>query len=281
MRMVSLVAYNRPDYTAQAINGVANALLTCNEVGRPYDLFAISIDPSPRLKVVEAICIEMASILSEGGVVDCKVYRNVVKMGVGGNHFIAQQRAYEEHGADHNVLIEDDAVVTPDALVLADWFFEKYGHPLSDYLLLGMCNHRDFGTPRANMPDHPQYLAEALHIPSPFAFAMSNHQWPFVKATWHMKKKYPVGWDWSLSMAMRMSRRKCLHPVLSRCKNIGREDGTNETPATFDQTQVGIRYSPGDYLGPYEVAARMEDSQLLRPDPWMVAELEDMWNSTS
>jgi hypothetical protein len=75
---------------------------------------------------------------------------------------------------------------------------------------------------------------------------------------------------------MRLARSRALHPVLSRCKNIGREGGVNETSDTFDKTQTNLAYSDGEYCGHYKIVGRIPDAELAKFDDWMKPEYERM-----
>ena len=245
MNTVTIVAYNRPTYTMESIRALAETI--CHYGKNFFDLLIFSIDPGNR--DVFTLCEAAGKILAEEGIIDCKIYRNVQKFGVAGNPQIALQRAFEEHGSDFNLAIEDDASLKPDAVRLAAWFKENYGGPLSEYMLMAMCNHNPGGLTDPRLVNNPAIISEATFITSPFAWCCSKHQWPFFKYVWNKKQKPPNGWDWSMSYHMRLCHKLTLHPMLSRCQNIGREGGANETPETFDKTQLNIVYSDGSYDG--------------------------------
>jgi hypothetical protein len=277
MRTITLVAHNRHVYTAQALNGLALALLKGAELEQePFDRLIVSIDPSKDGKVdlaTEQVCEKMAKLMSEGGLCECTLYTNKVHLGVGGNHLITLQRAFEEHDSDFNLMIEDDAVLTEDAISLANWYWMEHGQPLSDYLLISMCNHRAFGRENnpGGIPNNPSFIVESPYITAPFAWATTRWQWPFIKATWNRKELPPNGWDFSLSFYMRITRKKGIHPILSRCRNIG-EFGQNETPESFHRTQDGIIVSDGSYIGNYKVVGTLPHEELQKLDDWMVSE---------
>lgn len=283
MKTITLIAKDRPIYTANALTGIADALIYLAENSCPtYDKLIVSLDPVQLPEGVkphsetEIVCEKICQMLCESGLIECEIYTNKMQFGVGGNHSLALHRAFEEHRSDYNVLVEDDAVLSPDALLLANWFYSMHGFPQDKYTLLSLCNHRDFGPSQTAIASDPSYLAESLHITSPFACGFTKWQWPFIKASWNCKTKFPTGWDWSLSFAMRLERRRAIHPVLSRCQNIGRENGTNETPQTFDKTQLGLKYSDGSYQGDYLVVAQLDDMDLYKLDDWMISERKSM-----
>lgn len=276
MRTITLIAHSRPAYTANVIGALAEALLKPDAA--LFDLLIFSIDPGN--KNVVDVCESSAEMLAKSGIIECSLYVNTEKFGIAGNTFLALQRAFEEHGSDFNMSLEDDAVVTPDAVILADWFHQVHGDPFSKYAMMSLCNHRDFGRGEnpGGIPNDPSYLAEAMYISSPFAWCTTRHQWPFIKSTWNHKQCVPSGWDWSLSHAMRLKRMRSLHPILSRCKNIGCYGGVNETPQTFMRTQTNLVYSDGEYLGRYDVVARVDEQDLSRLDDWMISEHERMFS---
>ena len=278
MKTITMIAHDRPAYTAQAIGALAEALVKLDEL--TFDELIFSIDPGN--DEVARVCERASQTLAESGIVECSVYVNASRQSasptdaVAENELLALGRAFEDRDSDFNLSLEDDAVLTPDAALLAKWFWECHGGPASEYTLMAMCNHRDFGRGKnpGGIPDDPSYVAEATHISSPFAWCTSRWQWPFIRDHWNKKVVNPSGWDWSLSYAMRLDKRRALHPVLSRCKNIGREGGVHEYPEWFDQSQGGLVYSNGTYAGPYKVVAKIPDSELERLEPWMLPELE-------
>ena len=278
MKTVTLIARDRPAYTAKVIEALAEALLKPVEAPA-FDLLIMSIDPGND-RVVE-VCERAAQMLSESGVIDCEMRVNSSRQSasptdaVAENELIALTRAFDERGSEFNLSLEDDSALTSDAALLADWFYRCHGGPASEYLLMSMCNHRDFGRGKnpGGVPDDPSYVAEAAHIAAPFAWCLSQWQWPFVRDSWNKKVATPTGWDWSLSYAMRIAKRRSLHPILSRCRNIGREGGVHESPETFDQSQSGLVYSDGTHEGDYKIVVRVPDSELQKLEPWMLPEL--------
>jgi hypothetical protein len=277
VKTITIIAHDRPLYTAKVISALAEALIKPSEPA--FDLLIMSVDPGCR-EVME-VCERAAKVLTESGVIECVVYVNVPRQSasptdaVAENELLALSRAFDEHDSEFNLSLEDDAVLTPDSALLADWFYRCHGGPLSDYLLMAMCNHRDFGRGKnpGDVPDDPSYIAEAAHIAAPFAWCLSKWQWPFVRDSWNKKVVNPSGWDWSLSYAMRLAKRRALHPILSRCKNIGREGGVHESVESFDQSQGGLVYSDGTYEGDYKIVVRVPGSELERLEPWMLPEL--------
>jgi murein DD-endopeptidase MepM/ murein hydrolase activator NlpD len=275
MRTITLVTHNRPKYAAEAVIALTDAILKSEST--LFDLLIFSIDPGDDDGFTEAceMCNKAGDVLSENGIIDCAMYVNDKNYGASGNTLLALNRAFDQNGSDFNLSIEEDALLTEDALLLADWFAKMHGDEASPYLLMSMCNHALFGKGKnpGGINDDPSYLVETPYITSPFAWCASKHAWPFLLDSWDRKVEPPNGWDFSLSFSMRLAKKKAIHPVLSRCKNIG-EVGTNTNSEVFALTQKGLKYSDGKYVGPYFVVAKLQDGELDKIDPWMASEIE-------
>jgi hypothetical protein len=270
VRTVTLTVHDRLAYTARTIGTLASMLISGS--GPIFDKVVISVDPGND-DVVD-FCDNACQVFSNSGIADCAMYVNGEKLGVAGNALSALTRAFEVEGSDMNLAIEDDALLTTDAGRLACWYQDE-AHD-DRYLLLSMCNHRDFGRGAnpGGIPDDASYVLESPRITAPFAWCTTKKNWPFIAETWDTKKLPPNGWDFSLSYAMRLHFKRALHPVVSRCENIGEFGGVHETPDSFRATQTGLLYSDGAYDGPYKIVGRIPSEELLKLDDWMVSEFE-------
>lgn len=244
MKTITLVAYKRPAYT----NEVLRHLACCRKLDQFHRL-CIFIDPGND-EVVE-VCRARRQSFS----IPVELTVNEKLLGVAQNPVRAYTFVFEELSTDFNVAIEDDAALTPDALELALWFYANHGSPSSRYSFLNLCDHYDYrgaGMNRGNVAEDPSLLAESINLSSPFAWCFTRHSWPFVKRNWNKNTRSIWGWDWSMRFGMRMEGRIALTPVVSRCQNIGRMDGTFETGQTF-WVQQGLRYSNGSYQGDFSL----------------------------
>jgi hypothetical protein len=182
---------------------------------------------------------------------------------------------FEELGANFNVAIEDDALLSPDALELALWFAENHGTGEGRYQFLNLCDHYQYrgqGKNRNDVPEDASLVAETGDLSSPFAWCLPKRSWPFVKRHWNKNQRSISGWDWSIRFGMRMEGVVALTPVLSRCRNVGRLDGTHENRDTF-RAQIGLNHSDGSCRGGYRVVNPIADEDLRRLDAWMIPEL--------
>jgi hypothetical protein len=263
MISITLVAFKRPEYTLQALT----ALSGCRGLTR-FDRLLISIDPG--FDAVSAVCENWA----KSAPIPAEVTVNATPLGVARNPLRAYSRVFDELGSDFNVAIEDDAVLSPDALELALWFYERHAGA-GRYSFLNLCDHYEYrgeGRNKGAVPDRPELLAETSNLSAPFAWCLPRREWGFVKANWNANSRTIPGWDWSLRFAMRMESKVALTPVLSRCQNIGRLDPTNETKETF-WVQTGLRYSDGSHTGDYTIVNPLGKTELRRIEKWMLPEL--------
>jgi len=264
VKTITLVAYKRPVYAAEVLRNLA----CCRKIDQ-FDQLLIFIDPG--YDEVADVCHEFSNKLT----IPVKVKVNEQLLGVAGNPMRAYSRVFDELGTDFNVAIEDDAVLSPDALELALWFCSHHGSADSRYTFLNFCDHYNYrgaGRNKGNAPDDLSLIAESTFFTSPFAWCFTRDAWPFVKRNWNRNQRSINGWDWSIRFAMRMEGRISLTPVVSRCQNIGELDGTWETGETF-WVQRGLRYSDGSYHGDFALVNPVTQREAVVVDRWMIPEL--------
>lgn len=264
MKTITLVAYKRPGYTEDSLLFLSN----CRglEQFNRLDLF---IDPGD--DAVAEVCRSWIARMP----IQTEVHVNEERLGVAGNPYRAYSTVFDQLGSDFNVAIEDDALLSPDALELALWFLENHCGPEGRYQFLSLCDHYQYRGPGRNLndlPEDPALLAETSNISAPFAWCLPKRSWPFIKRHWNKNRLSIPGWDWSIKFAMRMEGAVALTPVLSRCRNIGRFDGMHENSETF-KVQIGLNYSDGSFRGAYRIANRLSDAELRRLDTWMIPEI--------
>lgn len=229
MKTISMTAYKRPAYEREV-------LLSLEKAKRPgWGWFRMNRDSF-----------------------DCE------RLGVDANTLKAVSRAFEA-GSDFNLHIEDDTVLSPDAIDLCDWFYSSPQR--DDYVLLSLhsMSHEDaFARPLA--------LYEAARF-CPWGWAITRAMWErWILPEWGGKHRVdPKGWDWSVDLTVQRHGLKVLKPSLSRTRNIGRDGGTYETPGHWDEWTKGLTVSAGGYGTAFEITSKL---LFLPPlDDWAVEEI--------
>lgn len=272
-KIVVYNAWRRPDYTRTSLQ----ALAKCRGIS-DYKV-QIMVDGGGQRGVAETA----VNVADDCGL-DWALHLNDHNLGVAGAPLEAMRKAFGQHHADFIVRIEDDAVLTPDALELADWYLDlcsREPRAMEKYLLMGLCDHenKDVDFPITMIDKRggvsPEYLLEHYKLTSPFAFCLCKENFPFVEKYWNCKTQIPYGWDWSLTYVMRLKEKFSLAPILSRCQNIGRDGGVHDTHETFDRMQTGITYSTGQLpIGQFVVGNTLLPLVLGSLTDWMLAEYE-------
>jgi hypothetical protein len=195
------------------------------------------------------------------------------------------------HGSEFNLHIEDDTVLSPDALDLCDWFWRLPER--DDYVLLNLFAYskslkcavcKGVGAPWNNSASVPCTVCgglgnrgldvlESARFNS-WGWAITRGMWEkYLLPEWNAKKQTnPMGWDWSVGLTIQRHGLKTLHPALSRVKNIGRENGTYETPEHWDSWAKDLVASPGGFGKEFRITERI--AEMPPVDGWVTEELE-------
>jgi len=102
------------------------------------------------------------------------------------------------------------------------------------------------------------------------AWCFSKASWEWMREHWNRPLKTQLGWDYSLSFAMWEAKRKSLYPLVSRCRNIGRE-GVHSYPEFFDKNVAPAIYSLDQTKPPgFEITYNMDSEPVSQ---WIQTEL--------
>ncbi len=262
---VALIAYKRPGYLKRAVQ----ALVNCQGYENTVSEVVCSVDD---VTGAGTCCYEeLCGAMSSGPVDDGPLWSvngQRSRRGIVGNTILAMKMCFDR-GAENVLMLEDDAVLKPDALRLCEWFCDQQ---FEDVLGFSLAAHGDKGGVKLN--EHPGSIAEYNFLTCPFAYVVQRKHWPFLLKNWCCKDYHPCGWSWSMTYAARFASLRFMSPWLSRCENIGREDGTNESPTSWDLSQKGHNFSDGSYCGPYEIVKRLTPRELKEADDWMQTEID-------
>lgn len=224
--IVTVVAYKRPELLAKLLESISKAdlthvdrvLVSCDwhsdeMYQRMYRVFNDTIYPSR----------EMSS----------HIIKQRSRLGIH-NHqrwiynWVAGPNGY----ADQVVALEEDCIISPDAFNLAHWALQQSG-----YKFVNLSHNNLF---KGDISGRGKYLVEDNQFRSSYAWAFTRDFWHELEPQWNGKTRQPYGWDWQINYLCYREGWKCLTPEVSRAMNTGREEGTYETPETYDRTRTGV-----------------------------------------
>lgn len=202
MKTISLACYNRTEYLKQVISSLKNQVVDL----RDYTL-VVSIDCDKDGMINR----DVATLINDIDFIRTDVYLNRRKLGINGNTFNAIQRAHNM--SEHNLYIEDDTPLSPDALNLYDWYTRQNHKGIASMIL-------------CNLWGKPDNVNE-VQITDKFCgwgFATTRAQFEkYFKPVWFPKTGC---WDNSSAKHIRELKGKSMVPNVSRSTNIG-VTGTN------------------------------------------------------
>ena len=228
MKTISMTAWRRPDYERQVVNSIGEAL-------RPDWRWFQKFTDAPA---------------------------GPQNRGVDANTLYALQAAFAA-GSDFNLHVEDDTVLSPDALDLCDWFYE---HPERDNYAMLVLHWM------SRSVEKPLDVLEDARF-CPWGWAITRGMWErYFLPEWGGKHRVdPKGWDWSMSLTLQRHGLKVLRPSLSRTRNIGREGGTYETPEHWDSWATDLVHSPGGFGKDFRITDRIVEMPPV--EDWAVEEM--------
>jgi hypothetical protein len=152
--------------------------------------------------------------------------RNPTRLGVRENPKAAMVRAFAG-GSRFNLSLEEDLLLAPDALKLADWYIaHEQPHWMCLNLLAANCGSRG----NMSRPEHPTLLFESKAFNS-IGVGLSRTNWEAVGPVWSEPDTprgngyegiYHFGWDYALLAHLVRNRHlRAVHPVAARCTHLG------------------------------------------------------------
>ena len=225
-KTITVLAYNRPQYLGSCLL----ALSRCRGIA---DYSAIvSIDGGG----------DRRQVINDTGLTVICQEKN---FGIDHHNEAMYNHVFKELDSEFNLALEDDVILTPDALEVCDWFLSqpKWGR----YAWLSLGNYaREW-----LYLDPYQKILEGQGIYTS-AWAMGRESWERMEPNWCQHMYSQVGWDWSLSYVAWLNQWKSLEPVVARARNIGRT-GVHAFAEWFDQNVAPSIYSDGRPATSFEV----------------------------
>ena len=187
----------------------------------------IGIEPGPTQGALADLC---SDILPDN---QCTLTRNPTRLGVRANPYATIARAFES-GSTFNLCLEDDFLLAPDALLLADWYKENHRPRWAALnLLAGTCG----SAANLSVPDCPSQIFESRCFNS-IGVGFTRADWNRISTIFRGRKRpfysrrsiLDWGWDWAVYGAVLMSPQlRVIQPLAARCTHTG-ETGTHCTP---------------------------------------------------
>lgn len=234
MRTITVAAYNRPDYLRKVLMSLYDAIgwsefAPCTVV--------IGIDPGGDMQ--EAVTGEVTDFCVDV-TLDRWCHAEIIRwpehLGVSEHPRRLLQYVFAELYSTFNVHLEDDTVLSPDALKLALWY--EQGASRDDQQrdrVLALSLHS-----ASKGGENPSVLRYRRDFGVWGWCCTHLAWWLWFSHYWNYKRTPPYGFDWSVSRMMAEQDLVCLSPALSRVTNIGREGGTHQTPEGFDEEMKGM-----------------------------------------
>ena len=226
---ITMICHNRPAYLTRALLSIGGADLT------GYSALHIFAEPSDSPEMQNALATPHTHIPETLEVV---VHNNPKRQGVDHNGYQAVSFAFEELGADLNVHIEEDIVISPDALRLSRWYglnAAAFHEPV-----MCLCLHNHAGEPINERNVH--YMRTVYNF-SPYGWAATKENWKqwfqpeWFTNRWSPDGKIRFGWDWSINYHSEKTHAvKVMVPAVSRANTIGEFGGVNMTPEQWRST---------------------------------------------
>lgn len=207
MKTISLATNNRPHYLQQCLD----ALKACPGV----EDWLLVVSQEPNLD-----CFEMISKINWMPV---NFFRNTICRGCNVNTFLAIETAFRL-GSVYNLYLEDDIVLSPDALTLATQWGLENREPMALRRRV-----QDLNAPtEVRLSDEEGLLG--------CGFVCAYIHWPYLREHWfEMNPKEYNGetWDLALGDALLKSGTKLWRPMINRSRHIG-VVGTHTRAETYD-----------------------------------------------
>jgi hypothetical protein len=226
VKTISLPVYKRPD----RVKRLLETLRACKPDG--YTLY-VSAEPGFQ---------EVLDVIRTIDFMPFQVSINKERLGLNGNIKNALTSAMRA-GSDFNVALEDDIVLAPDALQLADWYSEYSGR--NAYACLGLMG---FFAADCN----PLEIGETQDFRS-WGWCCTRESWvdhiapglsfdPGVRGG-----KYSHLWDFAMQAYLLQKGVKTLHPLLTRSNHEGFGDGSTELDPELVKHFKSPAMSKGSY----------------------------------
>jgi hypothetical protein len=202
---MALTAFNRPGYLREVLYTLAN--------NAGLEKYTLHVGLEPANADVVKVCDGIQFMPTV-------IHRNPHSLGVAHNPYNTIKTIFDTTDVPGVLYLEDDVILSPDAVRLATWYLE---HPERDkYLCLNLYNHDS----KADADPGQIYPGTGF---SALCLAVTRHNWKtHFEPNWY---RDGAGWDHSVTGLIAEKKLQVLLPAISRSHHIGREGGTFYTTA--------------------------------------------------
>ena len=246
MTTITIAAYNRPEYLRTVLASLGTALAVSGDFGRAARI-VIGIDHGgDRGLEVQVVALQFTEIAKVFGHLEPEVIVWPEHLGVSEHPRRLLQYVFTELKSQFNTHLEDDTVLSPDALNLAAWYQRSaYVIYASGHVDKVVCMSLHSRSTSHQMPRTIRFRPDF----GVWGWCCSYISWwLWFSHYWNSKRTGKTGYDWSASHMLHKYGLWTLEPALSRVRNIGREHGVHQTPEGHDLEMAGLVCAGPEYV---------------------------------
>lgn len=219
MRTITITAYKRPLYLKEMLKSLLPQIK-----GSDFKVY-FAVEPGNQ---------EVLDICQNFNYENKIVIANPVKLGVRENPFQILKKVFND-GSDFNIYLEDDIVLSPDAIKAGEAYFDKQDK--SKVFCFCLYHHESFKL-NVKLPNNEIWLHDHF---APLGWCCTKEQWTnYFEPFWHT---HANGWDWSIVENAKERNLKIYVCALSRSHHIGRFGGTHYSHKHHDHLYIKNPYN--------------------------------------
>jgi len=238
MKTITFPVGYRPNYLAQFLNCLEQQDLP------DYTIFC-SAEASPEcIKLLQDSPLDLNIIFKEAS------SGRSDHSGAINNMFNVLNAAFS-HGSTFNLHLEDDLLLAPDAVNLANWYYDNYKDKPLTYTSYGMFGFQPRGEDYTALEEVPFF--EGL------GWCAFKENWEACyKRSWYdgtLARKYfqAHGWDWNVQAYFKEYSCKAIRPLINRTQHNGREGGTCCTLAHHDKHYTPLKWNKTEKIKDFKI----------------------------
>lgn len=247
MKTITFPVGYRPHYLKQFLNSLAKQDLS------DYTIICSAENHAGCIKALETCGIPITILRKP----DSSGVRS--HSGARDNMFNVLSYAFK-NGSTFNVHLEDDFILSPDALNLANWYYETYKNDPMKYMCYGLFSWGSKGNDYSGVIETPLFHG--------LGWCAFKENWDICyDKHWYddaLARKYAnaYGWDWAVEGYFKEFRCKGILPKISRTHHVGKIDGTCCTVDFFDKTYTDLVWNQTEKVTEFELREGVEKAHI-------------------